>query len=189
MGIGLAITISPLLALATDDSSTNSEITITVILAVAIAVGTSVLLIAAYTTFRAGYSRRRRLPAMLAIWVLGQAEQGPVPAFKATGIGERNGNLIILLSAGWEDSVDVGERFIAYNDASGRKLGIIIAVEVDGDSCRCEVSDGMEQGEFWEELESRMTRDFSPPVGVTFSRQINPEVIESAKQLLRRWGG
>ena len=74
LGIGLAITISPLLALATDDSSTNSEITITVILAVAIAVGISVLLIAAYTTFRAGYSRRRRLPAMLAIWVLGQAE-------------------------------------------------------------------------------------------------------------------
>ena len=160
-------------------------ILVNVVFAILISLGATVLLIGFY----GAYSQRRKLPAMLAIWVLEQAEQNPPSAFKAIGIGERNGKLIILVAAGQEDSVDVGERFISYNEASRSELGIIVSVEVDRDLCRCEIADEMGQTEFWEGLESRMTRDFGPPGGVTFLRQIDSEVIESAKRLLRSWGG
>ena len=62
-------------------------------------------------------------------------------------------------------------------------------VDSDPDSCLCTVFDRMESVEFWEELEFRMKRDFQPPQGVKFSRQIDQSDIDMAEKILRYWGG
>ena len=86
------------------------------------------------------------------------------------------------------ESVNKGDKFGAVNAATREKLGVMEVIDVEVDSCLCVVSDRM-QTEFWEELESRASKDPSPPPGVNFSREVNQDILELVKRLLRDWRG
>ena len=82
----------------------------------------------------------------------------------------------------------VGTRFQVTNTATEIVWGIVEVVEAQDTSCVCQVSDRINI-EFWDEMELRMYRDASPPLGVTIPKEF-PEglLIEEVLHLVKQWG-
>ena len=188
LGIGLAIAIPLLLAIETDDSSSKDELVNTVLFAVLAAVGASVLLLGVYAMAQALYSRRRKVPAIIADRVLEAAARESSPWILALGIGSRDGELVIRLPLQDPESIAESDSFLALNAHTKEQLGSVCVIAVDQDSCLCTVSDKMNRHDFWAGLENRMMSDFSAPPGVEF-RFVNQVPIDIARTLIRRWGG
>jgi hypothetical protein len=130
----------------------------------------------------------RRLLVRITLYTMARAVGGQSRAVHAIGIGPQRGNVVVRLAIGSSESVATGDRFVAVNAATRERLGVLEVEEAEADSCVCRVSDRINV-EFWEGLEGRMSRDPSPPAGVTFSLEGAEEVLNTIKQLLRSWGG
>ena len=141
---------------------------------------------------RAGWLVSRKIArtvlSRLALFTLLRAVDRYSTPVEAISIGELNGNLVIRLPLGTDDEAESGQRFSAINSATGTLLGVIESFEVGNSSCSCSVSATMNV-EFWEELESRMRREFSPPGGVIFSREIPDGFWDLANRIICHWGG
>ena len=146
-------------------------------------------LIASYGGIRWVYARRRRPWAWVAISVLEATSREISPPVVARGIGSRGGNLAIRLPQGITNFINEGDSFLALNSHTREQLGSVAVVEVYDDSCICIVFDKMEHEEFWDRLESRMNRDFSPPSGVEFSRPNNQASFDLVLRQIRNWAG
>lgn len=123
---------------------------------------------------------------VISLWTVRQSLNMQSLGAEATGIDERNGNLIVRLSSGTRDSVFIETKFTVVNNASRTQLGILEVIEVEESSCLCRVFD-IANEDFWRQLESRMKSDPSPPAGITFSREVNHGILESIEQILRNW--
>ena len=104
---------------------------------------------------------------------------------EAIGIGSKDGELAIGLSAGANDGVTVGTQYWLAT-VTGDALGILEVFEVSETTCLCGVFD-MINVDFWEGLEARMIRDPSPPSGVTVTGYVPEESIRTVRQLLKNW--
>lgn len=108
---------------------------------------------------------------------------------QAHSIGEQEGSVIIKLPLGAAGGTLSGQRILASNAATGEVLGVVEPVEIREASCLCLVADRMDQAEFWDNLESRKRRDFSPPQGVVFSREIPDGFWDFAEKVTLHWRG
>jgi hypothetical protein len=109
---------------------------------------------------------------------------------QADGIGEREGSVVIRLAIGRDSGVNLGDRFLVANIATGKTWGSVDAVETEDASCLCSVSDRSEMTEgleFWQGLEDRMRSDPSPPSGVSFSKYIPEGLYDAVRQILQNW--
>jgi hypothetical protein len=168
-------------------SSTNQRVAIIVsvgLVSVAVAAG----LIATFSGIRWIYARRRRPLVWIAIRVLTTASGETTLSIPARGISDRGGSLSVSLPREQNDFLWEGDSFLAINVHTKEQLGLIEVILVEQDSCLCMVSDRMQFQDFWAGLENRMAHDFSPPIGVEFSRCINQDSIDFAKRLIRSWG-
>ena len=190
LGIGLAVYIPALLALETNNSSSNMEIIITVLLAVLLAVISSVLLIFLYIASVIAFSNlAKRVMIWITLRTLKEAVSGQSQSFPASGITAIEDELGIGLPLGHDDGVTRGHRFVVINSASQEKWGVIEALEIRETSCVCRVFDRINL-DFWAGLERRMRRDPSPPQGVTIRREIpDKALLDSIRQLLTAWRG
>ena len=105
----------------------------------------------------------------------------------AVGIGGRAGSVVVRLSIGRNDPIVLADRFEVFNTATRDRWGVLEVIEVEGTSCICQVFDRINV-EFWEELGRRMSRDPSPPSGVTFSREVPGGLVQFVERLIRDWG-
>ena len=147
---------------------------------------TLILVLVAWLCWRYLPKFGRRLLAAVALWALSRAlitHQKTVPCI---AIGERQGSVVIRLGTGFNSEVAYGTRFRVTNTATGEVWGIIEAVEVYDASCICAVFD-RSNPHFWEELEGRMNRDASPPLGVTIRREFPEEIMDLIWELLDVW--
>ena len=103
----------------------------------------------------------------------------------ATGIGSRDGELVISLSAGIHDGIARGSKFLATT-ATGEPLGMVECFEVSEASCLCAVF-GMLNVDFWTDLDARKSRDPSPPLGVDFTGHIPENFLADVQKLLKQW--
>ena len=130
----------------------------------------------------------RKVLARVTLFTLLRAVDRYSAPVQAVSIGERNGSLVIRLPLGEDSGMVSGQRFSAINLATGGLLGVIESFDVEKLSCSCSLS-GSINIEFWEELEARMRREFSPPAGVIFSREIPEGFWDLANGIIRHWGG
>ena len=101
----------------------------------------------------------------------------------ATGIGNLEGSAVVRLGLGEDDGVTIGYRFQVTNTATEELLGTIECITLDQASCLCVIADRA-SAEFWEQLESRMRGDPSPPTGVVFSREAPASFLKFVELLL-----
>jgi hypothetical protein len=153
-------------------------IVLNTIFALLISTGISLFSIASAFGCRYLYVRHKKPIAKIAIWAIRQAADRYRSPVESLSIDEQTGDLVIRSKIGSREDVNLRDRFFAYNSANLGRLGIIEVVDIDPDSCLCMVFDRMESVEFWEDLEFRMKRDFQPPQGVLFSRQIDQTEID-----------
>jgi hypothetical protein len=164
-------------------------VAINTVFAILISLGTTVVLIIAFLALKSVLGRGwRRLLVRITLYTVARALGGHSRTVQAIGIGEQRGSVVVRLALGSSESVAEGDKFGAVNAATRQKLGVLEVIVVEADSCLCWVSDRINV-EFWEGLEGRMTRDPSPPAGITFSMEGAEEVLNTVEQLLRRWGG
>ena len=128
----------------------------------------------------------KKFAASLTFWVITRAARSYSIEVEATGIDEQKGSVIIRLGSGANGGVIVGDKFSVINNASRQSWGVVQVINAEDTSCVCEVSDRINE-EFWEEMESRVRRDPSPPAGVTYRRQILEGALEAVEQLLQSW--
>lgn len=148
-------------------------------------VATALLIIAGW-----GLSRLwRKSLSRVTLFTVRRAVKGYCKPVQAHSIGEQEGNVVIKLPLGEDSGTLVGQRILAANTATGDIIGVVEPVEVREAACLCLVADRMDQAEFWEELESRKRRDFSPPQGVVFSREIPDGFWDFAEKVTLHWRG
>ena len=130
----------------------------------------------------------KKSAASIALWVVTSVAKDYSVGIQSEGIDERRGSVIIRLGIGSYRNVALGDRFDVVNNASRQIWGRLEAIEVDDNSCVCDVFDRINE-DFGQELESRMRRDPSPPEGVIFSREMPADLLEYMRRLIRNWGG
>lgn len=189
LGIGLAITIPLFLAVFTSDSSSNTKIYIIVLLAVGVSVGASTILIIAYRLIVVDLPKLLKwIMALIVLKVVKSAVESQTGIVQASSIASIENDVVIGLSAGLQDGVFLGQRFVVFNTAKQEKWGVLQVLEVRDDSCVCFVFDRTNL-EFWNSLERRMRCDASPPQGITIRREIPEESLyEWLNAILRAWG-
>lgn len=119
---------------------------------------------------------------------MAQAIEVYAGSVEALGIGERDGSVVIRLELGSNQPAMIGDRFDAFNLASGEKWGVIEATEISSDSCICSVFDRINV-EFWQGLEIRMRTDAAPPTGIKFSREVPENILVFLDRLIQHLGG
>ena len=175
LGLGLAVSIPLLLAIWTDDASSNGRIAVVVVLAFLMPVAASVVLLLLHHLATVTIPRLLR---RFMVWVtfrtihkfLAEIE----PVVKPIGITPIDDDVGVGLPLGLRDGLATGDQFVVLNAASQEKWGVIQVYEVHEDSCICSVFDRINL-EFWDSLETRMRREASPPQGVTIRREIPEE--------------
>ena len=186
LGIGLAITIPLLLAIWTDDSSSNSRIAAVTALAVLMAAVASVVLLFLFLLVSVVIPKVLRR-AM--VWVTFKTVRGAISKQRTSvypkGITTVNDDVGVVLPVGRNDRVQEGHRFVVENAADAQKWGTLEVAWVDEDTCTCSVSDRINE-EFWGNLERRMRSEPSFPSGVTVRREIPEEYILDWLQTLLR---
>lgn len=103
----------------------------------------------------------------------------------ATGIGRRDGELVVSLSAGIQDGITRGSKFLA-TASTGEPLGMVECFEVSEASCLCTVF-VMLNADFWADLDARKGRDPAPPLGVDFTGYIPENFLAEVQRLLKQW--
>lgn len=168
-------------------SLSTQYIVLNIALALLISFGATLVLLVGLLPF-AGFlsSIWRRLLVKIAFYAFKQAVSRQYSPIEATGIGPREGSVVIRLEAGSNSGVAYRAKFRVTNAATGETWGIIEAVEVDDTSCTCIVSD-RSNPDFWDELEGRMRRDAAPPQGVTITREFPEDIVEIIRELLKSW--
>ena len=177
LGLGLAVSIPWLLAVWTDDVSSNTRIAVVVILAVLVAVVFSFILLLLY---HLATVRIPRLSRNIMVWAtfktVRDAFSRQAFVVEPSAITPIEDGVGIGLPIGLQDGLINGERFVVLNTASQEKWGVLQASEVLENSCICSVFDRINP-EFWDALEQRMRHDASPPQGVTIRREIPEEYL------------
>ena len=171
-----------------DDSVTTRQVIILVAAAVGVSVAATFLTVFVCRGLRFAYHKRRRPLAWIAIKVIEAASLNSGSPIPALGISSRNGGLAIILENSGHAVLAMGDQIDATNTVTRCPLGKLEVVAVGEDYCLCEVTDRMDSSEFWEGLEGRMMRCFSPPSHVEFSRYVDDHWIDSVSRLVRRWG-
>ena len=175
LGLGLAVSVPWLLAVWTDDASSDGRIAVVVILAVLMAVGVSVALLLLYhlTTVRIPKLLRRFM-----VWITVKTVKKALAFYGApiqsSGIAMEDGRLVIRLACGTRDRIGNGQRFLVVNNASGKIWGVLESYWADDDSCLCLVSDRI-NAEFWESLEQKANTEPTLPEGITVTREVPDE--------------
>jgi hypothetical protein len=188
-GIILAIVLFLFQARVDFLSISTRYVVINAILAILISLGATTLLLAGYAVLARLFRKTwRRLLIRITSYTLEQATNQHSKIIHATGIGEREGSVVIRLEIGSQESVVPGDKFEVSNIASKEKLGTIEVIEIEETSCVCSVFDRINV-HFWDGLEERMRRDPSPPSGVIISREFPEGILESMQILLRNWRG
>jgi len=129
----------------------------------------------------------KKVAVSFAQWVIARALTAFPREAEVEGIDGRSGNVIVRLAVGLNESVSVGDKFDVVNNASRQVWGTVEVIEVEDSSCLCEVYN-RENEEFWKDLEERMGRDPSPPLGVTFSLLVPDEHVDFVSRIIRTWG-
>lgn len=182
--------IFPLFQVYLDFGSLSAKyVALNAFFAVLISLGVTLLLIALYAVL-VGFlgTLWRHLLAKITLYVLARAVDGYGISAQATSIGERSGSVVLRLEVGPAEPISVGDKFSVVNSATRDRWGVVEVIEVQGNSCLCSVFDRINE-EFWEQLESRMRRDPSPPAGVAFSREVPAGLLAGVREVLQRWGG
>ena len=188
MGVCLAVTIPLLLVTYASETAPAGQRVAVIVGGSLASVGLAIALILAYAGIRWAYARCRRPWAWVAIRVLDAASMTNYPSVPALGIADRNGDLAISLPFGGSGFIAEGDAVLALNVHTKEILGALNVASVERDSCLCIVTNITESPDFWAGLEERVRRDFSPPIGVEFSRPINQDSIDLARRIIRRWG-
>ena len=188
VGIGLGITVPLLLAIKTDNSSSNNETGYIVILAALIALGFSVLLILGYFSVTVAVPNLwKRTMVWVTLKTVQKAVRNQSETVEATGITAIGDGVGIGLAMGSADGIIPGHQFVVLNAASQERWGVLEVSDVWDDYCVCSVFDRMNP-EFWADLERRMRYDASPPQGVTIRREIPGEkLLDWLEILLKTW--
>ena len=177
LGLGLAVSVPWLLAVWTDDASSNGRIAVVVIFAVlAAAVASFVLLLLFHLATVSIPKLLRRIMVWVTFKTIHKFLAEIEPAVKPIGITPIDDDVGIGLPLGLRDGLATGDRFVVLNAASQEKWGVIQVYEIHEDSCICSVFDRINL-EFWDSLETRMRREASPPQGVTIRREIPEEYL------------
>ena len=156
-----------------------------VAIAVPLSIGAALVLAVMVAGLRLG---GRKLLSRIAWRVVVNAVEVYSTEVKATGIGDKEGSVVIRLAVGSNDNVAVRSRFEVSNTATKERWGTVEVVELEEASCVCRVFDRIKV-DFWDVLESRMGKDPSPPAGVAFTRQVPEGLLDVIRELLRNWGG
>lgn len=123
--------------------------------------------------------------ARVAMFAVKRAIKASSRKVTATGIGSRDGELVVSLSAGIQDGITRGSKFLATT-ATGEPLGMVECFEVSEASCLCTVF-VMLNADFWTDLDARKGRDPSPPLGVDFTGYIPENFLAEIQRLLKQW--
>ena len=163
-------------------------VALNILFAILIASGSAIILILAWLLLWPKMSRfARQALAATALLILRSAITSHQQLVSCIGLAQRDGSVVIGLQTGANDGIYPGMRFSVCNATDGKPWGTIEVIEMDERSCICIVSDRI-NAEFWDDLEQRMNRDASPPIGVTFSREAPAELLANIAQLLASWG-
>ena len=190
LGLGLAVSVPWLLAVWTDDASSNTGIAVVIVLAVLASAAASLVLLLLY---HLAAVRTPRLLRRIMVWVTFKtvraalSQQAVVveplaitPILDGVGIG---------LPLGLQDGLLIGEQFLVLNAASQEKWGVLQVSDINEESCVCTVLDRVNP-EFWDALERRLRHDASPPQGVIIRRALQEEhLLDRLERLLRAYRG
>ena len=187
-GIALAIVFPVYLSSIDFGSLPTSYKALNTAIAILISLVAALILLSQVCIWRFLSKGWRKLLVKLALYTLERAFDRYVGPIEASGIGEKEGSIVIRLVGGSNASIAFGDKFEVLNTASSERWGVLEVIEVEGASCVGQVSDRINV-EFWEQLESRVRRDHSPPTGVTFLRKVPGESLDFIKRLIRNWGG
>lgn len=127
----------------------------------------------------------RIILSQVAVFAVKSAIKASSRKVTATGIGSRDGELVVSLSAGIQDGIARGSKFLATT-ATGEPLGMVECFEVSETSCLCAVF-VMLNADFWAGLDARKGRDPSPPLGVEFTGYIPENFLVELQRLLKQW--
>lgn len=190
LGLGLAVSVPWLLAVWTDNGSSNVRIALVVIMSVLVAVGFSIVLLLLYHLVTV---KMPRLLHRFAVWVTFKTVQGAIARqrleVELTAIASIEGDLRVSLPVGLRNGLAIGERFLVVNSASHDAWGELEVAEIEEISCVCSVYN-RNNPEFWDALDARMNHDPSPPQGVIARLDIPEEfLIDWLLRLLRPAGG
>ncbi len=188
LGIGVAITIPSFLAIATDDSSSNSKISITVLLAILVSATISIFLMLIYFLIAVGIPKFLKLiMVQVTLKTVKRAVESQTGTVQASGITSIEDDVGVGLLVGAQDGVFPGQKFVVFNSANQEKWGVLEVSEVQEHSCICSVFDRTNP-EFWDDLVRRMRRNASPPQGITIRREIPEEALyEWLQGILKSW--
>ena len=128
----------------------------------------------------------RRLLSFVAVFAIRKCLNDFSTPLVADSIGERRGNLVIRLPLGKREGADSEQVIRAINEATGEVLGYLEFLEIDENSSLCIVSDRIAI-DFWEDLEGRKRKDFRPPPGVLFSRNVPEGYLQYLEMIVSIW--
>ena len=190
LGLGLAVSVPLLLAIWTDDASSDGGIAVVVILAVLMAVAASFVLLLLHQVATVSIPRLlRRFMVWVTFKTVKEALSRQAIFVEPLGITPIEDGVGIGLPLGLQDGIIISDRFVVLNASSQEKWGVLQVSEVQEKSCVCSVFDRINPG-FWDALEKRMRLDASPPQGVIIRRELQEEnFLDRLNGLLRAYRG
>lgn len=166
-----------LLAVWTDEASSDGGIAVVVILAVLMAVAASFVLLLLHQVATISIPRLlRRFMVWITFSTVRWAIAKQSVAIQPIGITMVDDGVGVVLPVGRNDRVMESHQFVVENAADGEKWGTLGVAWIDENSCTCSVS-GRINDEFWANLERRMRSEPSFPDGVIVRRDIPGEFI------------
>jgi len=164
-------------------------VTINTAFAVLISLGATAMILLAFVLVTSFLSKVwRGFLVRITLHTLDQAVGRYSEPVQATGIGARRGDIVVRLAVGSNEGVREGDNFLVLNTTTRDEWGVLEVMEAEETSCVCRVSDTINV-DFWTGLEERMQRDPSPPMGITFSKEVPEGFSGFAQSLIRGWGG
>ena len=186
--IVLAIALTLLTLVGTDASMSDREIYLRVAIAILSSAGVTGVSIMLYKALVITIPRlSKHLLSWIVLRTVRKALTSQTGTVESTSIGSADGSVVVRLAIGAQERVRLGHKFSVVNAANGEAWGVLEAYEVHESYCLCSVFDRINTS-FWDNLETRMQYDASPPQGVTIRSQIREEALfEWLSVLLRIW--
>jgi hypothetical protein len=164
----------------------NLKPTVLLAYTVAALVFPAVLVLIAFFLVKAFIFTARLILSWLALFVFFVAVEKYSKPVIAESISEQHGDLVVRLPLGADNGLTSEQRIQAANSATGEILGVLSPLDIGRTACLCIVFDRMNV-DFWDDLDNRKRRNFSPPSGVKFAREIPDRFLVFLKLVQCVW--
>lgn len=188
LGIVLAITFFIFQSILDFRSIAPRDVVWNIVFAILISLAATLLLVGLTVFTRRLFTVRwQRFKVSLTLNTVDRAVRNYLDPVLSTGIGEKEGNLVVRLSTGTAQGTYDGDHLVVLNSTTRDEWGVLEVIEVDDSTCLCRVSD-RENPEFWQALENQIRTSPSLPEGVWVVRNIPQGFLDFFRRLIGTWG-